>query len=112
MLGGLKLLHGVCHADGVFVFTWNKQIDINEPTQKAVILYDQGREDLVLQVKYEGPAEEFGWLVPVPALPEVKKGSMDCFYELSRLTQERAAHLHAGGWERSGGRGRQEEDGV
>ena len=112
MLGGLKLLHGVCHADGAFVFTWDKQIDINEPTQKAIILYDQGREDLVLQVKYEGPAKEFGWLVPVPSLPEVKKGSMDCFYELSQLTQERSAHLRAGGWERSGGRGRQEDDGV
>jgi HEAT repeat protein len=91
ILGGFKLLHGVCHADGVFVFTWNKQIDINEPTQKAIILYDQGREDLVLQVKYEGPAEEFGWLVPVPGLPDVKKGSMDCFYELSKLTQEISA---------------------
>jgi len=91
MLGGMKLLHGVCHADGVFVFTWNKQIDINEPTQKAIILYDQGREDLVLQVKYEGPAKEFGWLVPVPGLPEVKKGSMDCFYELSALTQKALA---------------------
>ncbi len=42
---------------------------------------------MVLQVKYEGPAESFGWLVPVPSLPEVRKGSMDCFYELSRLTQ-------------------------
>ena len=76
-------------ADGCFVFRWNKQKDINEPTQKAIIVYDQGREDLVLQVKYEGPAEDFGWLIPVPGLPEVRKGSMECFYELSKLTQER-----------------------
>ncbi len=32
-------------ADGCFVFRWNKAVDINEPTQKAVIVYDQGRED-------------------------------------------------------------------
>jgi hypothetical protein len=75
-------------ADGCFVFRWNKQKDINEPTQKAIILHDQGHEDLVLQVKYEGPAEDFGWLVPVPGQPEVRQGSMPPFYELSRLTQQ------------------------
>jgi HEAT repeat protein len=74
-------------ADGCFVFKWNKAIDINEPTQKAIIVHDAGREDLLLQVKYEGPLEEFGWLIPVPSLPKVEKGSMEPFYELSQLTQ-------------------------
>ena len=75
-------------ADGCFVFRWNKQKDINEPTQKAILFHDQNREDLILQVKYEGPAEDFGWLIPVPGQPEVRQGSMRPFYELSRLTQE------------------------
>jgi HEAT repeat protein len=74
-------------ADGCFVFKWDKKIDINEPTQKAVILYDAGREDLLLQVKYEGPLQEFGWLIPVPSVPKVERSSMDAFYELSELTQ-------------------------
>ncbi|PYK96110.1 MAG: hypothetical protein DME19_20795, partial [Verrucomicrobia bacterium] len=74
-------------ADGCFVFKWDKAIDINEPAQKAIIVHDAGREDLLLQVKYQGPLEEFGWLIPVPGLPKVEKGSMECFYELSRLTQ-------------------------
>src|SRR6266436_8960776 len=77
------------YGDGCFVFRWNKEKDINEPTQKAIILHDQNREDLILQVKYEGPAEDFGWLIPVPGQPEVRKGSMEPFYELSRLTQEK-----------------------
>jgi len=78
-------------ADGCFVapkFVWDKHKDINEPTQKAIIAYNAGHEDLILQVKYGGPVEEFGWLVPVPALPTVKEGSMECFYELSKYTQE------------------------
>src|SRR5262245_21082595 len=75
-------------ADGCFVFRWNKQKDINEPTQKAIILHDQGREDLILQVKYEGAAEDFGWVIPVPGQPEIRKGSMEPFYELSKLTQK------------------------
>jgi hypothetical protein len=89
LLTGLGSLTKV-EADGMFVapkFVWDKHKDINEPTQKAIIVYDAGREDLILQVKYEGPVEEFGWLIPVPNLPTVQKGSMECFYELSQFTQ-------------------------
>jgi hypothetical protein len=78
-------------ADGMFVapkFAWDKHKDINEPTQKAIIVYDGGREDLILQVKYEGPVDKFGWLIPVPSLPTVQAGSMKCFYELSQYTQQ------------------------
>lgn len=79
------------HADGGFVipkFVWDKHKDINEPTQKAIIAYDAGYEVLILQVKYEGPVEQFGWLIPVPNVPTITQGSMDCFYELSKYTQE------------------------
>jgi hypothetical protein len=85
------LTPAVVLADGMFVvpkFVWDKHKDINEPTQKAILVYDAGREDLILQVKYEGPVDEFGWLIPVPNLPTVQKGSMGCFYELSQYTQK------------------------
>jgi len=82
--------------DGCFVFRWNKAVDINEPTQKAIIVYDQGREDLLLQVKYEGSLEGFGWLIPVPSLPVVEKGSMEPFYELSQLTQREFGGMFRG----------------
>lgn len=74
-------------ADGCFVFKWNKDIDINEPVQKAIVSFDSGREHLLLQVKYQGPLDEFGWLIPTPSLPQVEKGTMEPFYELSQLTQ-------------------------
>ncbi len=93
MLAFFAGLGGIANApaDGMFVapkFVWDKHKDINEPTQKAILVYDAGREDLILQVKYEGPVSEFGWLVPVPNLPTVQKGSMKCFYELSQYTQK------------------------
>ena len=50
--------------------------------------HDAGREDRILQVRYEGPANQFGWLIPVPNRPEVAVASMGGFYELSRFTQE------------------------
>jgi HEAT repeat protein len=84
---GVQLLCASVLADGCFVFRWDKKTDINEPTQKAVILHHAGREDLLLQVKYEGAVDEFGWLIPVPSEPTVERGSMTAFYELSELTQ-------------------------
>ncbi len=78
-------------ADGCFVFppfVWNNVSDVNEPTQKAILLYDSGREDMILQVGYAGPVAQFGWLIPVPSRPEIGTASMASFYELSRQTQE------------------------
>jgi hypothetical protein len=81
------LAPGNLRANG-FVLPHDRQGNVSAPSQKAIILYDQGREDMVLQARYEGPAQEFAWLIPVPGLPEIKPGSMNCFYDLSRLTQE------------------------
>lgn len=40
------------------------------PAQHAVIVRDApGREALLLQTTYRGPAERFAWVVPVPGLP-------------------------------------------
>lgn len=90
-LAALVLAPLVARADGGFVterYVWDKYQDINEPTQKAILVYDAGQENLILQVKYEGPVDHFGWLIPVPNLPKVKDGSMKCFYELSQYTQQ------------------------
>ncbi len=58
-------------ADGCFVLKTNEHAA--EPTQHAVIFYDEGVQDIFLQVGFEGEASEFGWLVPVPAKPEVEE---------------------------------------
>ncbi len=90
-LAALCLVPGSVRADGCFVmppFVWDKHKDINEPTQKAIIVHNGRQEDLILQVKYAGPVNDFGWLIPTPALPTVRQASMDCFYELSRYTQQ------------------------
>jgi HEAT repeat protein len=95
LLTGFSLVRAP--ADGCFVFKWNKDVDIKEPTQKAIICFDSGREDLLLQVKYEGPLEEFGWLIPTPSRPKVEQGKMEPFYELSQLTQRHFGAPGAGG---------------
>ena len=76
-------------ADGCFV--WHGNADLKEPNQRAIIAWDGKTETLLLAVKYEGPAEDFAWVVPLPAKPEVKAIDADKnpFAEISRFTQER-----------------------
>lgn len=77
------------YGDGCFV--WNKGADLNEPMQKAIIYWKDGREVLVLQVKYEGAAEDFAWIVPLPSQPKVSAIDADKspFAEISFYTQYR-----------------------
>lgn len=77
------------YADGCFV--WKKGADLNEPTQKAIIYWKKGKEIMVLQVKYEGAAEDFAWIVPLPGKPEVSAidAEKSPFAEISLYTQLR-----------------------
>ena len=76
-------------ADGCFV--WNGGVDLAEPSQKAILHFHKGTETVVLQVKYEGRAEDFAWIVPLPAKPEVEAVRPDKspFAEISLFTQRR-----------------------
>lgn len=95
LAAALLLAGRPARADGGFVPRFKPDIDaarrhdISEPTQKAIILFDAGREDLLLQARYDGPAEDFGWLVPVPGKPTVERAPIECFYELSLFYQWR-----------------------
>ncbi len=75
------------HADGTFV--WRGYERLSEPSQKGIIVYDEGVEDLFLQVKYEGSAAEFGWIVPVPSKPEVRQILFSCFHLLDQKLGKR-----------------------
>ncbi len=82
----LSMWTNTAWADGFFVWH-NKEIDILEPEQKAFVVFDEGVEDLVLCVKFEGAPAEFGWIVPLPSVPVINKPLSDIFETLSRLTQ-------------------------
>ncbi len=80
-------------ADGGF-FVLDPSRDISQPAQKAIILYENNRETLILQVKYEGDADEFAWVIPVPNYPDVGVAEPELFQELAELTE---VEVYSGG---------------
>jgi hypothetical protein len=76
-------------ADGYVVPLYGIEGDVEMPAQKAIIVYDSeaDHEDLILSIKLLSESPEAAWVVPVPALPEVRPASTDWFVQLSNLTQ-------------------------
>ena len=76
-------------ADGGF-FPDSVYRDLYESAQRAVILYDNGTgnstEHLILSVSFEGDAEDFAWVIPVPNKPEIAVIDAELFWELSDFT--------------------------
>lgn len=69
----LLIWAGGCFADGKFFSPGNVPPDV--PFQRALIAFDGEREILVVQSKYSASSEQdlqaLGWVVPVPAVPDV-----------------------------------------
>jgi len=69
--------------------------------QRAVIVYEEGVETLLLQTRYEGDPGDFAWVIPTPGLvsrAEVAEGDETVFDVLENLTAPRAyVHDHGGG---------------
>jgi hypothetical protein len=85
-------------ADGGF-FTEEMFLDLWESAQRAVILYGNSTgnctgnctgnftEHLILSVSFEGNAEDFAWVIPVPNKPEIAVSDPELFWELYDFTR-------------------------
>ena len=62
-------------------------MDIYEPNQLAMIVFDDMVEKIIFQVDYEGEAEDFAWVIPIPSYPYLFSVGDEIFYELHKLTQ-------------------------
>ena len=69
------------------LFPYGLYKDIYEPNQLAMIVFDDMVEKIIFQVDYEGDAEDFAWVIPVPGYPELFPVEDEIFYELHKLTK-------------------------
>jgi len=58
-----------------------------ETDQKGVIFFEEGIEILILSTSFKGDADNFAWVIPTPARPEVAKASSEIFTALQELTE-------------------------
>jgi len=72
--------------------------DIYEPNQLAMIVFDDMVEKIIFQVDYEGDAEDFAWVVPVPGYPKLFPVKDEIFYELHELTKPAPSWGFGCGW--------------
>jgi hypothetical protein len=88
-------------ADGAYFY--EMMFDVYEPAQRALILYTNTTgnytgnntenctgnytEHLILSASFEGDAEDFAWVVPVPNKPEIGISDADLFLELHDITE-------------------------
>ena len=81
-------------ADGGYVGPYG--MDIWEPSQSALIIYDTAHqtEQLIIQPQFQSQAEDFAWIVPLPGLPEVETVCEDLFLECYYLSA--AVHIDRG----------------
>jgi hypothetical protein len=83
----------VARGDGKFFYLEKVPVDV--PYQRAILMFEDGKETLVLQSKYKTVLDEkmssIAWVVPVPAVPEL--ASMDAeeatfiFFRLGLLSR-------------------------
>jgi len=72
-------------ADGMIMPPYNYYI--YETQQKALIIYEDNREDLIISISFSGSASDFGWVIPLPNQPDISKVDADLFSKLSTLTK-------------------------
>ena len=54
--------------------------------ERIVFAHQDGKVVAHIQIQYQGTADEFAWLVPVPAVPDLRLGSEELFTQLGAST--------------------------
>lgn len=82
------LAPGVAVACGCFA-QFNPAVPVVQGGERIIFIERGGGTEMHVGVTYQGDPEEFGWLIPVPQVPDVRLGSERFFDALGAATQPR-----------------------
>ena len=76
----------------------NPSVPVVQAGEKIVFAQDGTKVTAHIQIQYEGNAEEFGWLIPMPAVPDVRLSTEELFSELEDSTNPQFLYAQQGGF--------------
>ena len=104
----LTALERQAHACGCFTPP-DPSVPVVQAGERIAFAMKDGVVTSHIQIQYSGPAEEFGWLLPLPSIPELRVGTDELFTNLINSTQPlyRLERQFQGNcaWQGGGGRG-------
>lgn len=62
-------------------------VPVVQAGERIVFAAENGEVTAHIQISYEGPAQEFGWLLPLPAVPNLELGTDELFNVITTTTQ-------------------------
>ncbi len=62
-------------------------VPIVQAGERIAFQIADGKVTAHIQIQYKGPAEEFGWLLPLPSVPTMNVGTDELFLQLIQATQ-------------------------
>ena len=65
---------------------------ITIPDQRALVRFENGIEQLVIETSFTGSGTNFAWIVPLPSVPEIEAAPIDLFARLQSATQPALVH--------------------
>ena len=72
------------HACGGFFCS---ALPMNQVGEKILFAFDGSTMTMQVQIQYQGTAEDFAWVLPIPAIPELMVGQNEVFRQLSFTTR-------------------------
>lgn len=64
-------------------------VPVVQAGEQIVFSHDDGMVTAHIQIQYQGEAEEFGWILPLPSVPDMTLGTDELFAQLIATTQPR-----------------------
>jgi hypothetical protein len=92
-LGAILLLVAVPHAASDGGFFWPSEFAVYQNAERVIFTVNgDGTITIVLGISYEGEAEEFSWVFPVPSLPELDVAETESLKILEAATELRMTY--------------------